>query len=345
VTLKVEALESPTPNIQSPIPNTQYPISNIQFTIQDTGVGIAPDDLEIMFDQFQQVGDVKNRPAGTGLGLSISRSLVELMGGNLHVASPPSVPPPGGEVKGRAGSVFWFDLALPVVDPGASAAAPARGQIIGVKDKAPRILVVDDNRENRGLLAAWLSPLGFQVIKASSGREGLDKAAELRPDAVIIDLFMPEMDGLEVMRRLRQSPAWQDAPDTRPVIIATSASVHERDQQKSLAAGSDAFLPKPIDFDLLFEQLQSLLELEWLYQAAPAASKPEPGDLVLPPEEVLRALLDSTMMGDVTRLNEQLADMRQADEKFAPLAAQLQPLAQQFKFNTIRALLQGHLEM
>jgi CheY-like chemotaxis protein len=209
---------------------------------------------------------------------------------------------------------------------------------MGVKDKAPRVLVVDDNQANRDVLADWLLPLGFQVVKASSGREGLDKAAELRPDAVIVDLFMPEMDGLEMIRRLRSTRG------ARPAIIAASASVREKDQQKSLEAGGDAFLPKPVDLDLLCEQLQGLLGLEWRYQLAPAASAPGPGELIWPSEEVLRALLDSTRMGDVSQLREQLDGMIQADERLEPFVTQLQQLAQQFEFNAILALLQEHLE-
>ena len=317
VTLRVERLES------------QSPISNLRFTAEDTGIGISPEDLETIFDPFQQAGARGRQAEGTGLGLSISRNLVALMGGELRVRSQVGV-----------GSTFWFDLALPVVDAGAEAVPAVERQIIGLRGRQRTVLVVDDRWENRAVLVDLLSPLGFEVMEARDGREGLARATEFQPDAIIVDLIMPEMDGYELIRQIRASPLLQDMP-----VIATSASVYEEDHRRGLAAGGDTFLPKPVEADRLLEQLQQLLDLEWRVQetVAEAEAEAEPTAFVLPPAETLEALLDLAMTGDVEALREQLAGLAEADEKFKPFVGQLQQLAQGFKLNRICELLEAYL--
>ncbi|MCP4141844.1 MAG: response regulator, partial [Chloroflexi bacterium] len=221
----------------------------LHFSIQDTGMGISPEHLETVFKSFEQVGDQKQQARGTGLGLAVSRKLVELMGGRLCVSSQLDV-----------GTQFWFEFALPIVDDDHRVAQVSRQLIIGIKGESPKILVVDDNSDNLAVLVDLLSPLGFIIKQADDGREGLETAAQWLPDAIITDLIMPETDGFELIRRLRQSPILKEK-----VIIANSASVYEADQKKSQAIGSDAFLPKPIQAETLLELLQQHLNLTWLY--------------------------------------------------------------------------------
>jgi len=159
-----------------------------------------------------------------------THSLVALMGGELRVRSQVGV-----------GSTFWFDLALPVVDARAEAVVAVERQIIGLRERQRTALVVDDHWENRAVLVDLLSPLGFAVMEARDGREGLARATECQPDAIIVDLIMPEMDDFELIRQLRASPLLQDTP-----VIATSASVYEEAHRRGLAAGGNAFLPKPM---------------------------------------------------------------------------------------------------
>ncbi|MCP4342770.1 MAG: response regulator, partial [Desulfobulbaceae bacterium] len=233
----------------------------LHFSIQDTGMGISPEHLEIIFKSFEQVGDQKQQSKGTGLGLAVSRKLVELMGGQLCVSSQLDV-----------GTQFWFELALPIADDDHRVAQVSRQLIIGIEGESPKILVVDDNSDNQAVLVDLLSPLGFIIKQAGDGSEGLETATQWLPDAIITDLIMPGpatsarsvrslseaegMDGFELIRRVRQAPILKEK-----VIIASSASVYEADQKKSLAIGSDAFLPKPVQAETLLELLQQHLHL------------------------------------------------------------------------------------
>jgi signal transduction histidine kinase/CheY-like chemotaxis protein len=318
----------------------ESPIPNLRFTIQDTGVGLSPQDMERIFDPFQQAGDQEHRAQGTGLGLAISRNLVELMGGSLQTASQPT--------QGETGSAFWFELPLPQVDQDVDQSAEAEQRIIaGVKGTVPRVLVVDDNPENRAVLVDLLSPLGFELAQASSGRAGLELALKFQPDALISDLIMPEpalstaqgIDGFELIQRIRQTPALK-----KIALIATSASVYEQDQQRSLSIGADAFLPKPIDADLLLEQLGQLLGLEWLYQEQTPGETKELAEHSPPQPEKLQALLEAVMEGDVGELRELLDELARAGEEYQPFVVNLQQLARGFKLNELQGLLERQLE-
>jgi len=224
----------------------------IRFQIEDTGIGIAQKQLDVIFKDFQQVGDKNRQIQGTGLGLAISRRLVDIMGGQLQVTS-----------ELNQGSTFWFDLPLPFVhEVDNPTISEETHLIIGIQgNHKPMILVVDDQVNNRQFLVRFLTSLGFYVVEANDGQAGLAKAIEVNPEVIITDLLMPNMNGFELIQELRQSTQLKDK-----VIIATSASVYETDRQESLAVGSDDFLPKPIKVELLLEQLQRYLKLEWIYR-------------------------------------------------------------------------------
>ncbi len=162
---------------------------------------------------------------------------------------------------------------------------------------------------------------------------------------------MPEMDGYELIRRVKASPTLHGTP-----VIATSASVYEADQWRSLAEGGDAFLPKPIDAERLLAQLQQLLGLEWQSdQPEPSARKPahtqathmqtapEPTLPTLPPVATLEALHGLAVAGDIEALSRQLAELAQDENEYAPFVEILQQLAQEFRLRRIRELLKESL--
>ncbi len=223
------------------------PPSRLRFEVEDTGVGMSEEQVSRLFQPFEQVGDVQHRSSGTGLGLVISRQFVRLMGGEIHVKSRP------GE-----GNLFWFEIDVPtnltVPD------APSGERVIsGYRGPMRKVLVVDDVAENRTLLAEALTRLGFDVYQAACGYDALAQAQALLPDLVLMDIVMPDISGLEVIRRLRKLPVFGTVP-----IVAVSASASTEVQTNTLAAGASRFLPKPVSLKELTSCAGSLLHLSWI---------------------------------------------------------------------------------
>ncbi|QLE58321.1 hybrid sensor histidine kinase/response regulator [Nostoc sp. TCL26-01] len=305
--------------------NSQSPIPKIRFSIEDTGMGISPEQLEEIFLPFKQVGENSRKTEGTGLGLAISRQLVEMMGGELQVKS----------TLGQ-GSVFWLDLDLPEVMSQADVTKVEQSQIVGFVGTRRKILVVDDKWENRSVLVNLLQPLGFEVVEATDGLDGVNKASEFAPDVIFMDLVMNVMDGFEATRRIRMLPNLK-----KTAIIAISASVFDFNQQRSQAVGCDDFLPKPIQVNNLLEKLQFHLGLTWIYQdginqwlqpkdvnlKAPISHQ----TLIAPSAEELAILLDLAMRGNLRGLAEVITRLEEANEKLIPFATHIRQLVKGFK--------------
>jgi signal transduction histidine kinase/ActR/RegA family two-component response regulator len=314
----------------------------VRFQIEDTGIGIAHDQLQIIFDPFQQVGQGKHHAEGTGLGLPISRSLIEMMGGELKVES-----------QLGEGSLFSFDLVLPEVTDWVEVGAASTDKIVGIKGEAPTILIVDDQWENRAVFVDLLSPLGFFLLEAVDGYEGLEKAIKNKPDLIITDLVMPLLDGFEMIRRIRDSFSRKELP-----IIASSASVLDEEQETKAAVDYDVFMAKPVRKEKLFMLLQQYLNLEWLYQdekneskqkeelaLALRESEQKPSLPLIPPSASKVALLYRlAMMGDVEGIQEQAIKLSQFDSHLEQFANQLLDLAKGFKISKIRKFLKPYLK-
>lgn len=226
-------------------------VHTIRFQVEDTGVGMTPEQLELIFLPFEQVGDEHRMVEGTGLGLTISLKIVQMMGGQINVESMP------GE-----GSRFWFEVDFPKVEAWTLPKHIKPNRVIaGYAGERQKILVVDDRWENRSIIKSWLQPFGFELLEAKDGQEGFERAMMWRPNLIITDLVMPVLSGLEMARKLRQQAEFKNIP-----IIASSASVFQFDRQQSQEAGCDDFLPKPIQIDELLEHLQRYLKLVWMYE-------------------------------------------------------------------------------
>lgn len=322
VTLGVEVLE------------TQANYHQIRFQITDTGVGMTPEQVAKIFLPFEQVGDHNRRAQGTGLGLAITQKIVQLMGSEISVIS-----------TLEKGSTFSFELYLPDAKTVVSNhKVDTSQQIQGYQGKPRQILVVDDLESNRAMMVDLLKPLGFEVWEAENGQEGLAQVTTLQPDLVITDLAMPKLDGLEMTRRLRQKPQFQNL-----AIIASSANVYESVQQESMQAGCQAFLPKPIQASELLHQLQQLLNLTWVYKPSNSVTPIEndgenQGVMVLPTAEKLQILYDFAKKGFVDQLIEKLEQLEHEDPQYQSFAQQISTLAQGYQMRKIRTLLQKYLE-
>ncbi|MGQ0596311.1 ATP-binding protein [Aquabacterium sp.] len=224
----------------------------IRFEVQDSGVGIRPEDQQRVFEPFEQAGDSRSRAAGTGLGLAISRQLVRLMGGELCVQSAVG-----------AGSLFWFELSLPLADQADRVAEPAPN-VVGYEGPRRRVLIVDDVAANREMLAELLQSLGFDTQEAIHGQDALDKVQAALPDLVLMDLAMPVMDGLEATRHLRASDMGKALP-----IIALSANASHAHRDQAMEAGATLFMSKPFENAILLGHLGRCLSLNWLQDTSP----------------------------------------------------------------------------
>jgi len=308
--------------------------TRIRFQVEDTGIGIAPEHWETIFQPFHQVSDDRHFIEGTGLGLTISRELVRMMGGELKLKS----------ASGQ-GSVFWVDLDLHEIPSGAVVGTIGERTIIGYQGAPRKILVVDDKSENRAVIVNLLAPLGFDLREAADGREGLNKATAWQPELILMDLVMPVMDGFEATRRIRQTPALQNV-----IVIALSASVFEHNRQQSLEAGCNDFIPKPIRVENLLEQLRIHLRLEWIYagdgprELLQAKTVIMAETLVGPPAAEAAALFDLAMMGDIKGILQRVETIEKLGAQFKPFAGELRRLAKEYRMKEIRELVKPFVQ-
>lgn len=300
----------------------------IRFQVQDTGIGIAAEKLETIFLPFEQVADAKRQWEGTGLGLAISQEIVGLMGSTIQVQSEINV-----------GSIFWFDVSFTeAAEWIKTSQTDDKGQIIGIKNSQPKILVVDDKWENRSVISNLLSPIGFIVFEATSGQEGWQKIHEHQPNLIITDLLMPKGDGFELIKRIRQSETYKNL-----TIIVSSASVFESDQYRSIEAGGNDFMPKPVMAKELLEKLQKYLQIEWIYEekAASPEHNLEKQKLFPPPAEQLEIIYELAMKGNFKGIIKQAKLLEQTDQKYLPFAKKLNQLANGFQDREIVVLVQS----
>ena len=213
-------------------------------SVSDTGIGIAPENLEAVFEKFKQVGDtLTDKPQGTGLGLPICKEIIEHYGGRIWVES-------------ELGKGSTFSFSLPVTQtaettvPAAPAAKKAPAETIEVIKRGKTILVVDDEANIRRYLSHELKRKGYIVFEASNGREALDLTRAHHPDLITLDIQMPELNGIDATRLIREKGFWQIP------IVAMTANALKGDREKCLAAGMNDYINKPIKREVVFEMLR-----------------------------------------------------------------------------------------
>ncbi len=305
-------------------------ICRLNFQIKDTGIGMSSEQLSRIFMPFEQVGEIKRNTEGTGLGLAISQQIVSLMGSQLQVQS-----------QEGEGSIFWFDVELSEAKEWANTSRNIqKGNVTGYQGEQKTILITDDNLANRSVIINLLEPIGFKVIEANNGQEGLQQAIAILPDLIITDLVMPVMDGFKFINLLRQSPKLKDI-----MVIASSASVFDSDQHRSLNAGAVGFLPKPISADLLLDLLQVHLKLEWIYISSDPLVKNLNQSVDTQPEnpkipvEILSRLYELAQEGDVDGILAEVALIETSHPVYSAFTQQVIQLTENFQLKKLRELL------
>jgi signal transduction histidine kinase/CheY-like chemotaxis protein len=297
----------------------------LEFAVADTGTGVAPSDLERIFDPFQQVGA---NTSGTGLGLSISRRFAELMGGHLTVSS----------ALGE-GSVFVATIPCSSTDERPDADDSDRGTVIGL---APghhvSALVVEDQPENALLLRSLMEQAGIEARITVNGAQALEAFAVSRPDVIWMDGRMPVMDGLEATRRIRKMPGGADV-----VIVGVTASVLRDERDTLLSAGMDSVISKPYQASEIYSCMEDLLGIEFRYLApnefdgTPAESSSiTADDLAHLPSETLAELAEAIVLLDTARIDDAVDGTAAVDEH---LAARLRSLTQAMHYEAILSAL------
>lgn len=206
--------------------------ARLLFTVADTGVGIPPERLEDIFDPFQQALEGSTRAhGGTGLGLTITASLTRLLGGRIEVDS----------VVGE-GSIFVVSVELEVAAAETSPEPSAAPTVAPVRGSAPRVLLAEDHLMNQKVASRLLRRLGCEVDVASDGAEAIRMVEERSYALVLMDLHMPDVDGIEATRAIRAEPR-----NAGLAIVALTAAAMAEDRQRCIDAGMDDFLAKPFE--------------------------------------------------------------------------------------------------
>jgi signal transduction histidine kinase/CheY-like chemotaxis protein len=294
--------------------------------VEDTGIGIAEEDVDRLFEPFTQAANGEHSREGTGLGLAISRSFVDLMGGTLRIDS-----------KTGRGSLFSFEIPLPAADADTAGPQPRR-MVVGLAPEQPayRLLIADDTEENRAILEELFTGVGIEVRSVSNGEEAVQAWREWQPHLVWMDIRMPVLDGCEATRAIRAAEA-DDPGRPRTIVIALTASAFEHDRDGILAAGCDDFVTKPFLQHTLFEMLDRHLGVRWRYAGERPASAPADEQALqirALPRDVRDALDAAIVRGDVAeagRIVERIGE--------AGLRGRLAEMIRAYRFDDVEELL------
>lgn len=307
------------------------PSCTLQFEVEDTGCGIADNELNNLFQAFVQTKTGQQANEGAGLGLIISRKFVNLMGGDIQVNS----------TVGQ-GSTFSFTIAVHQCQASTTLASSDPRQVVALATGQPRyrILIVEDQWENSQFLLTLLTSLGFSVRQASNGQEGLETWKNWHPHLILMDMRMPVMDGYEATKQIRSQessiihhssfaetikspihPEKQLIRDQtlRTKIIALTASVFKETQSIVLAAGCDDILHKPVQLDLLLEKLAQHLEVNYRYEPTLSISAPSDSLATVTPD--LHTQLNQMSIDWIRQLHR--AALKGSDDKILQLSQQI----------------------
>jgi PAS domain S-box-containing protein len=304
---------------------SQTGTNRLEFRVTDTGIGIEPENLKTIFEEFRQTKR-GSAAGGSGLGLAISQKLVRAMGGELSVES-----------RLNEGSSFFFDLPLIAAESSSVSAPddnlPSPGARLS-PDSHLMALVVDDSTVNRRILASLLESAGAQVIAAESGVEALDLSAKYHPNVILMDLRMPQMDGLETTRRIRANPETASIP-----VMMVTASAFGDARRAALDAGCIDFVSKPIRAEQLFQKLQHHLNVRFVDVEEALAY---PKNALLPRGLKVQALgkrlFEAASIGRVADLDSIALDLAQGDAMEANLGRRIKNMAASFDFNSLLEL-------
>jgi CheY-like chemotaxis protein/anti-sigma regulatory factor (Ser/Thr protein kinase) len=314
-------------------------MARLEFEIEDTGIGIAPEDMQRIFEPFVQVNPGRTARDGTGLGLTLSRMFVELLGGEITIRSQ----------VGR-GSIFAFDIPARMAEGAAIHTQVSDRRVIGlIPGQSPHLLlVVDDSVENRFVLRRLLEQGGFSVLEAASGQEAVDLYKSRRPHLIWMDLRMPGMNGDEASRRIREAESKrrnEEGKEIHTPIIALTAGVMENEGPPSHSQVFDDWVHKPFRETEIFAKLEKHLGVQFVYQpSAGSAAEADkgrekdavtPADLAVLPVEWLQKFFRALRRGGAEELLNLIDGIR---PEHPDLARALADLVHTYRFDKLIAV-------
>lgn len=313
--------------------DSQHKNHTLLFAIEDTGAGIASQELDNLFEAFTQTETGKQAQEGTGLGLPISRKFVQLMGGEMKVSSQVGV-----------GTTFKFEIQVTEVDASEIISTQPKRRVIALEPHQPRyrILIVDDKPLNRQLLVKLLNPLGFALQEATNGQEAIDIWQQWEPHLIWMDMRMPVMDGYTATQKIKAITKGQAT-----AILALTASVLEEERAVVLSAGCDDFLRKPFREAEIFEAMHRHLGVRYVYEDLKTTQKESVNN-----GEVLTAEAIETLPTDlITQLEEAIitsnldlidAVTEQIGQENTILAEAIKDCLYNFEYEKVLNLISAH---
>lgn len=316
----------------------------LHFEVEDTGRGIAPEEIDTLFQPFVQTTSGMEAREGTGLGLSISRQFVRLMGGNIQITS----------TVGQ-GSTFCFDMQVTLVDSSNVPLISTRRRVLQLAPNQPkyRILVVDDRPENRDLIAELLALVGFEIRVAENGQAAIGQWQAWHPNLIWMDMRMPVMDGYQATRYIRTVEMQTFPQHQQTIIIALTASAFEEQQANIIAVGCNDFVRKPFREQVIFEKMADHLGVQYIYAQEEESNEKDghltatshclvtsymqSSSLQIMPEEWIANLHQAALAVDGDRI---LQLIEQIPEPHHTLAKGLAELVHRFCFDEILELTQ-----
>ncbi|MGB3402736.1 MAG: response regulator [Microcoleaceae cyanobacterium] len=306
----------------------------LQFEVEDSGSGIAPTEIDCLFQPFVQTQSGLRQNKGTGLGLAISQKFIQLMGGEIQVES-----------KLNQGSLFYFSIPVTVANINYTENLENPKVIFKLAPDQPKakVLVVDDDYKNRLLLLQLLITVGFETQEASNGKEAIQQLKTWQPDLILMDLRMPIMDGYEATQYIKAT-----ASNPPPIIIALTAHVFEEEKQKIIEVGCDDLIRKPFKKEELLLKIANFLNLKYIYLEDQLetqkdntsivktknniSSSSHPITLKVMPQDWIEQLYQSaSQCSDL--LTHQLIE--QIPQQYSSLAVKLTTLANEYRFDEI----------
>ena len=293
---------------------------NICIEVNDTGFGIAASEIGKIFNAFEQGPDARLKGKGTGLGLTISLHYAKMMGGNITVSS-------------QFGKGSTFCLTFPAKTCAIEALEKNRlsaKKIIGLakNEKVPKVLVADDDAPSRDVLRLLLTSVGFVVAEAVNGKEAIILAQNWQPDVILMDIVMPEINGIEAMQILKTSAKTKEMP-----VIVITASPFEEEHQNAIKAGSAGFIRKPFIEAEVFEEIRKLLRISYIYAAQVSLKETDeiititPDDIAKLSKQLILEIIEAAEAGDSSKLQKII------EIAVAPLSSEVGKKLQKFLDN------------